>query len=76
MLAFPFFAGQRVRDMLLLLSRMQIPDEQDRAVIEEHVREIRRDVANNMGREYRVAWIGALLIAVAFIARFTATLAS
>lgn len=72
-LAYPFFAGQRVRDLLLLISQMRVPDPQDKKVVEDQIRDIARDVANNMGREYTIAWIGGVMIALAFVGRLIST---
>lgn len=72
-LAYPFLAGQHVRDVLILLSQVRIPHDEDRAELAVDIRELTDRVANNMAFEYRVAWIGALLIALAFIGRFAAT---
>ena len=52
---------------------MRVPDPQDKKVVEDQIRDIARDVANNMGREYTIAWIGGVMIALAFVGRLIST---
>jgi hypothetical protein len=66
-LAYPFFRGQPPRDYFNLLTQIPVPDQEDAAVIERVRRTILKDIAGNLHREYRAAYLGAFSIAVAFL---------
>jgi hypothetical protein len=70
LLAYPFLTEQSLRDTLLLLSSMAIPDERDRQAVDASREAMVADISNKSRKELRLAWIGAGLIAVSFIVKF------
>jgi hypothetical protein len=75
-LAYPFLRGQRVRDQALAIDTSRIPDPEDAAVFLAAKYELIREILTRVGAEYRVAWIGAMLIGCAFIGRFVSAVPS
>jgi hypothetical protein len=73
-LAYPFLRGQKRRDEALAIDTTRIPDAEDAALFSAAKQDMIRDVLTNVHDEYRAAWIGAALIACAFIGRFVSAL--
>jgi hypothetical protein len=73
-LAYPFLFGQRVRDEAWAVQTVQAGDPLDAAEFNRAANELRQEILNGARREYRAAWIGALLVAGAFIGRFISAL--
>lgn len=65
-LAFPFLRSQRPRDEAAAIEPGRATDPEDAAEFKAAKAEITRDILNNVFREYRAAWVGAVLIAIAF----------
>jgi hypothetical protein len=75
-LAYPFLFGQRVRDEASAVEAVKTRDPLDQAEFAQTAMELRREILNRVRREYRAAWIGALLIAGAFVGKFVSALPS
>jgi hypothetical protein len=76
LLAYPFLRSQKRRDQALAIDTTRIPDPADAALFSAARQEIIRDVLANLRNEYRAAWIGAALIACAFVGRFVSAIPS
>ena len=58
--------SQRPRDEAAAIEPGRATDPEDAAEFKAAKAEITRDILNNVFREYRAVWIGAVLIAIAF----------
>jgi hypothetical protein len=74
LLAYPFLCGQKLRDQALAIDTSRIPDPEDAVLFSTAKHDLRREILTRVRTEYRAAWIGAALIACAFIARFVSAL--
>jgi hypothetical protein len=74
LLAYPFLRGQRARDEAGIINPTRVPDVEDAAVFAQAKARMTSDILNRMHREYRVAWLGAALISVAFMGKFASAL--
>ena len=75
-LAYPFLRGQRVRDQSLAVDVSRVPDPEDAALFAAAKHQLIREILASVSAEYRAAWIGATLIALAFVGRFVSALPS
>jgi hypothetical protein len=75
-LAYPFLTGQSSRDTALLLTDMMIANRDDKKVIDVTKVNIDQDISKKSRQELKLAWMGAGLIALAFISKFVASLFS
>jgi hypothetical protein len=73
-LAYPFLFGQKRRDEALAIDTSRIPDPKDAVLFSAAKHEFTREILTRVRAEYRAAWIGAVLIACAFIGRFVSAL--
>ena len=73
-LAYPFLRGQKARDQALAIDPSRIPDPKDAALFSAAKQDLIREILTRVRTEYRAAWIGAALIACAFIGRFGSAL--
>ena len=73
-LAYPFLRSQRLRDDFSAIDLDRVPDPKDTKLFEKAKVDIYRQVLNRMPSEYRAGWIGATLIASAFVFKFIAAL--
>jgi hypothetical protein len=73
-LAYPFLRGQKLRDQALAIDTSRIPDPEDTAVFSAAKHDLTREILTRVRVEYRAAWLGAALIACAFIGRFASAL--
>jgi hypothetical protein len=75
-LAYPFLRDQKLRDEALAIDTSRIPDPKDAALFSAAKQDLIREILTRVRTEYRAAWIGAALIACAFIGRFVSALPS
>jgi hypothetical protein len=69
LLSYPFLGGQRSRDEWLAIDPERASTLEDRAALREARSDLTREILNRVHMEYYAAWIGAILIAIAFIGK-------